>query len=62
MTEITRSEMRECAERELKLRQRVYPRWIETNRISPAKATHELAVMEAIVKHLREYEAAGRLL
>lgn len=34
--------------RELNLRKRVYPRWIEQKRMSPFMATEEIAIMESI--------------
>jgi hypothetical protein len=48
-----------CAERELKLRERLYPRWIDEGRISEGKAELELAIMRRIVAdyaHLVEEE------
>ena len=37
-----------CAERELKMRERVYPRWVENGKLSDAKAAKEIAAMKAI--------------
>ena len=34
--------------RELNLRKRVYPRWIEQKRMSPHMASEEISIMEAI--------------
>ena len=59
---ITAEDMLICAERELKMRHRVYPRWVEEGRISEGKATHELAAMAAIVDTLRPLAAKERLL
>lgn len=42
-----------CAEREVALRKRVYPRFIESGRITKLKADDEIATMEAIVVTLR---------
>jgi len=55
---ITAADKLACAERELKMRQRVYLRWIEDGRMSAGKAAHEIAVMEAIVA---DYRAAANL-
>lgn len=44
----TREDKLAAVERELTLRRRVYPRWIEKGRMSGAKAAHEIAVLEAI--------------
>jgi hypothetical protein len=38
-----------CAMRELEMRKRVYPRWIEQDCMTADKAAHELAAMESIV-------------
>ena len=59
---ITAEDMLACAERELKMRQRVYPRWVEEGRISEGKAAHELAAMAAIVDALRPLAAKERLI
>lgn len=40
---------RACLGRELKMRRRVYPRWVEAGRMSQAKADEEIATMEAIL-------------
>lgn len=46
--------------RELDLRKRNYPRWIEMGRMSKAKATRQIAIMETI---LHDYEVkAGAVL
>ena len=41
-----------CAERELALRRRVYPKWVDSGRMKPAKAEQEITAMEAIVATL----------
>lgn len=46
---ITDADKLACAERELKMRKRVYGRWVEEGRMSAGKAAHEIACMEAIV-------------
>lgn len=52
--DFTKEDKRKAIERELKMRKRVYPRWVaEGGRMTQAKADHEIAVMEAI---LRDYE------
>lgn len=40
---------RSCLEREIKMRRRVYPRWVADGRMTQAKADEEIAVMEAIL-------------
>ena len=44
----TREEMLACVEREIKMRERVYPDWTQMGRMSPKKAAHELATMRAV--------------
>lgn len=46
---ITTADKLACAERELKMRLRVYPRWQEAGRISAGRAAHEIACMESII-------------
>jgi len=53
---ITTADKLACAVRELKMRQRVYPRWVEDKKMSEGKAAHELACIEAIVS---DYHAAA---
>ena len=59
---ITAADKLACAERELKMRKRVYPRWIEDGRISAGKAAHEIAAMESIVADYQKLAAGERLL
>jgi hypothetical protein len=51
-----------CAERELRLRRRGYPRMIEAGRMTPQAAESELLRMAAIVETLRILEERERLL
>lgn len=59
---ITAADKLACVEREIKMRQRVYPRWIEDGRMSAGKAAHEIACMEAIADDYRKAAAGERLL
>jgi hypothetical protein len=52
---VTTADKLACAQRELKMRNRVYPRWVEQDRMSAGKAAFEIAVMQAIVE---DYGAA----
>ncbi len=38
-----------CVKREIRLRERVYPRWIASGRMTQAKADHEIASMRAVL-------------
>lgn len=46
-----------CAKREVGMRVRVYPRWVEGKRMTQAKADEELACMRAIVETLEKLAA-----
>lgn len=46
--DITRREKQDCARRELTMRERVYPRWVQSGRMSQAKADREIQIMRAI--------------
>jgi hypothetical protein len=37
-----------CVDREIKMRERVYPEWTKLGRMSQKKAAHELAAMRAV--------------
>jgi hypothetical protein len=43
-----------CAEREVRMRDRVYPRWVQIGRMTQAKADHEIACMKEIADLLRQ--------
>jgi hypothetical protein len=58
----TLRELVECAEREVRLRRRVYPNRIETGRMSPALAERQIAMMEEIAARLRVLEQQTELL
>jgi hypothetical protein len=45
-----------CAERELKMRHRVYDRRVNDGSMPEDKATHEKACMTAIIASLKEYQ------
>lgn len=63
MTEIiANADKLRCAERELNMRRKVYPRWISENKISAGKAAHEIACMQAIVEDYRAQTEKDRLL
>jgi hypothetical protein len=44
----TDADKRACALRELKMRRRVYKRWVAEGRMSEAEAEREIALMQAI--------------
>lgn len=63
---ITNREKAECAEREVKQRRRVYPRFVADGRMTQDFADRQIATMEAIAADYRRMadaeDAAGRLL
>lgn len=50
-----------CVEREIGMRQRVYPRWIEAKRMTQKKADQEIADMQAVLATLQQVKAATHL-
>jgi hypothetical protein len=42
-----------CVEREIKLRQRVYPRRVSDRKMSQAQANKQIGLMEAVLDSLR---------
>jgi hypothetical protein len=60
--EFSFDELHKCAERELKLRKRVYVRWVEAGRMTQMQANREIAMMEEIANHLARQELLNRLL
>jgi vacuolar-type H+-ATPase subunit C/Vma6 len=51
-----------CVEREIAMRKRVYPRWIEAGKMTKAKADAEIRTMEAVAETLRGLTGIERLL
>jgi hypothetical protein len=44
----TREQLLAAVDREIRLRERVYPRWVALGKMSGAKSTEELASMRAV--------------
>lgn len=42
-----------CVEREIAMRERVYPKWVESGKMSQKTADYEIATMRAITETLR---------
>lgn len=62
MKEVTTKEMLNCVKRELAMRHRVYPRWVDQGQMDISKAGREIEVMKAIVAHfakLHDQEQGG---
>lgn len=58
----TIDEQMACVEREIKMRRRVYPRWVQDGRMTQAKADSEVRAMEAVAETLRGIQEKSRLL
>lgn len=52
------SEQIAAVEREINMRYRVYPSWVAKNRLSQAKADHEIEAMESVLETLRALKSA----
>lgn len=50
--EITIEDQIVCVRREIGMRKRVYPRWVENGKMKMDQADREIAVMEAVLKTL----------
>ena len=37
-----------CVEREITMRERLYPRWVQAQKMTQARADHEIAAMKAV--------------
>lgn len=60
MTPIPRHEKRQCLEREIRMRRRVYPRWVKDGRMTQAQADREIDVMTAILRDYDEPDLFGQ--
>jgi len=49
---MTLQQQLDCARRELALRQRCYPGWVRTGKITAEKSAHEIGCIQAIVATL----------
>ena len=47
-------DMIKCIEREIGMRMRVYPRWVEQNKMTQEKALNEINTMQAILEQLKK--------
>lgn len=51
-----------CLDREIKMRRRVYPRWVQDGRMTQAKADDEIKTMESIADDYRKAAVQERLI
>jgi hypothetical protein len=56
----TAADLADCVEREVRQRQRAYPRWVENGRMTQQLADRQTTLMQAIARKLRaEADAEG---
>ena len=58
--DITLDQMIACVEREIGMRERVYPRWVEQKKMLQATADQELARMRAVLELLVEVKVVKK--
>ena len=51
-----------CVEREIGMRQRVYPNWINAKKMSAGKAEYEITMMQEVLKSLKQNAQLKELL
>jgi hypothetical protein len=56
---VTIDDMIRDAGRELGMRRAVYPKWVQSNRLSQEKADHQIACMDAIYAQLKRAKLEG---
>lgn len=59
---ISLAEQVDCVRRELRMRERAYPRWIAAGKMTQAKADAEIAAMTAVLATVEEAAGKERLL
>jgi hypothetical protein len=54
----------ECVEREIALREKMYPMWVDAGKLTPKKSDYEIRCMESVLYTLqsinRQYEEATK--
>ena len=48
-TKFTTHQQIECVEREIAMRERVYPNWVAAKKMSPVKADYEIACLKEVL-------------
>lgn len=48
-----------CVQREIRMRESVYPRWVSAGRMKAEKADDEIACMRAVLETLQRVAATG---
>ena len=55
----TIDEQIDCVKREIGMRERVYPKWVQTRRLSQEQADRELGRMRAVLNTLQNLKRAA---
>jgi len=55
--EVTHAEMIDCVRREIRLRERVYPRWVQQGKLTQKLADEELLRMRTVLGFLVLHDA-----
>jgi hypothetical protein len=50
------SDQIKCVQREIRLREFVYPKWVSMKKVSQAKADLEIALMKSVLETLQKLE------
>ena len=58
----TTGELQRCAEREVAMRRKVYPRWVQNGKMSYTQAKEEIEKMQTIAQHFAELAVKEHLL
>ena len=62
MTPVPLADQIKCVDREIGMRLRVYPRWVQSGRMKQDEADREIARMEAVLATLHRLAEKERLL
>ena len=62
MDRMTITEQIKCVEREIRMRERVYARWVGAGKMSAGKADYELRCMKAVLETLQAVNRKERLI
>jgi hypothetical protein len=58
-TKISIDDQIKCVQREIGMRERVYPGWVEKGKMRPEKADYEITAMKAVLGSLQIAKTAG---
>ena len=58
MSDFTLQQQIQCVEREIAMRQRVYPNWVNANKLKQEKADYEIACMKNVLSSLKNLNRA----